>query len=79
MEYLYGLSMFQKNYSITNQNNIYNFVVEVINMDDDFIFKKAVIQSIKTNIGMTFYENFKQYVMKKYPIDSNIVILLCKF
>ena len=65
------------NHRICNVVNIYNFIIDILNnsSDDDRI---DTVQSIKTHIGLTFFDDFRQYVMRKYPYDDAIVRLLNK-
>lgn len=45
-------------------------------MDMDEAKKKEIVQMIKTNLGMSFFEGFKGYILKKYNIDNPLVKLL---
>lgn len=54
------------NYGITNNNNMYNFMISVMEtMNDEQ--KEKFIDNMKIHIGMTFYNNFKLYVFTKLP------------
>ena len=48
-----------------NINNIYNFIYDIIKMENNEEYKKKVITHIKKNIGITFYNDFISYCIKK--------------
>lgn len=54
------------NYGICNVNNIYNHMILTSEMLDDND-KKKYIESIKIQIGMSFYNDFKNYIFRKSP------------
>lgn len=82
-----SLSSLSTNYSIVNMPNLFNLLILII-LDTALeertkgrdIYRQHqeqdIVQMIKTNMGMTFYESFKQYVMKKYPLEHRIVRLV---
>lgn len=57
------------NYSVINANNMYNFLITVMeSLGDDE--KTKFIQNMKVNMGMTVTEQFKQYIFKKMPTST---------
>lgn len=73
---LYSLSSLSTNYTVSNLPNIYNLLISILSMDMDEAKKKEIVQMIKTNLGMSFFEGFKGYILKKYNIDNPLVKLL---
>lgn len=65
MESLISYMSFSAGYKMTNVNNIYNFIYDMIMLENDNEYKKKVVIMIKKNIGMTFYNNFMGYCIKK--------------
>jgi hypothetical protein len=65
MESLFSYMTFSAGYKMTNINNIYNFIYDMIMIENDDRYKHRVITMIKKNIGMTFYNNFMAYCIKK--------------
>jgi len=56
------------NYRLMNVNNIYNCLIDVLGgMPDDGEQRTQMLNSIKVQIGMTIYNDFKMYVFKKLP------------
>jgi hypothetical protein len=54
------------NYSVINANNLFNFLINVMeSLTDDQ--KTKFIENMKVNMGMTVTEQFKQYIFKKLP------------
>jgi hypothetical protein len=52
------------NYSIINKNNLYNFFISLMEgmtaeQNEEFI------KNMKINLGMTIYNQFKQYIFTK--------------
>lgn len=73
---LYGMSSLSNNYSLSNMPNIYNLFISILSINIEVQQKKEIVQLIKLHCGMTMYEGFKAYVMKKYSVDSEIVKLI---
>lgn len=68
MEYLKVLSYFNgTNYNVMNVNNTNNCFLEIMrNIEDDDIRNK-IIESIKINIGMKYFNQLKMYLYIKCP------------
>ena len=64
MNYLLSYMTSATNYKIQNINNVYNLIYDIIKLCDEEK-KKEIGELIKKDIGMTFYNNFKLYLMKK--------------
>ena len=76
MNILLNYTLSFTNYKMTNQNNLYNFIINIIEKEEDDENKiKFVLSSIKINIGMVFYTSFMSYVYKKLPKDHLIIKL----
>lgn len=59
------------NYSIYNNNNIFNLlIITMESMPNEA--RKLFIQNIKIYVGMTFLNDFKLYIFKKLP-DSELL------
>ena len=59
------------NYSLINTHNIYNLIIttlELIHDDQKAIF----INNIKMLMGLWFYNNFKEYFVRKFPDSPNM-------
>lgn len=63
----YFLDYFSKSagYKMQNMNNIYNFIYDIIKMENDEEYEERVLIQIKKNIGVTFYNDFMAYCIKK--------------
>lgn len=59
------------NYSITNQKNIFNFIISNLDIIPEEN-KERYITNIKINLGLTIYNAFKQYYITKCPSNSNV-------
>lgn len=58
------------NYKYINMPNVFNFIISMLenkNNDD----RKIIIDKIKINMGMTFYNEFQQYYIKKVDKPLN--------
>ena len=65
METLMNYMTFSAGYKMTNVNNIYNFIYDLIMLENEIAYKKKVLILIKKNMGMCFYNNFVSYIIKK--------------
>ena len=65
MNYLIDYLTHNTGYKMQNINNIYNFIYDIIKMENNEEYKKKVITHIKKNIGITFYNDFISYCIKK--------------
>ncbi len=54
------------NYKYQNMNNVYNFIYDITNENNEEEIEKA----IKKNIGLTFYEDYKTYLFRKNLISK---------
>jgi hypothetical protein len=54
------------NYNITNVNNLYNFIISIMDEQTEEQNQK-LIDSLLINMGRTFYKNFRQYLINKVP------------
>lgn len=73
---LYSMTSLATNYSVSNMPNIYNLLISILSTNIEIDKKKEIVQLIKLHCGMTVYDGFKAYVMKKYAVDAEIVKLL---
>jgi hypothetical protein len=65
MNYLFDYLTHNMGYKMQNINNIYNFIYDIIKMENNDEYKKNVIKHIKKNIGIKFYNDFIAYCIKK--------------
>jgi hypothetical protein len=67
MEFI--LSQFSKssNYLFQNNNNLYNFLINILNSLENKDDKKMILTSLRIHVGITFENNFKEYLLKKLP------------
>ena len=66
MNYLLNYINTASNYSVYNNNNIFNFlfiVMSGMNVDE----RKKFIEQMRLNVGLTFANDFKIYIFKKLP------------
>lgn len=63
------------NYNIVNVVNVFNLIISIlkITMPEDH---PMIIEEIKIQIGMTFFNKFREYVQKKYPFNHDYVKLV---
>lgn len=61
----YAMKKTSSPYSYVNVCNMYNLLYCVIKSADDEQKKKDFIEMIKLNMGMTFYNDFMAYLLKK--------------
>lgn len=59
------------NYSITNMNNLYNFILSLMNTMEDKD-KEDLIDKLILHLGRGFYKNFRKYVIEKLPNSEHI-------
>lgn len=64
MEYLLSTVSSVSNYKLYNSNNINNLIIELLlRQDKDGRIK--TIDACKLHIGMTFYDQLKEYINRK--------------
>ena len=59
------------NYGVTNTNNLYNFIISIMDMTPDEQ-KPALIDSLIIHLGRSFFKSFKIYVLDKTPDSPHI-------
>lgn len=57
------------NYSVTNMPNLYNFLISVLRIIKDENDRNFFIEEMRLELGITFFEGFRGYVLKKYPYE----------
>lgn len=68
----YALS--NSNYGVTNMNNLYNFILAVMdNLTEEQNVK--LVDSLILNLGKTFYKEFRLYIMTKIPTSKHLEII----
>ena len=62
------------NYSVTNMNNLYNFILAIMDgmEDKDRI---TLIDKLILYLGKSFYKNFRKYVIEKIPNSEHLVFI----
>lgn len=63
------------NYKVQNINNIYNLLISIISRSNE-AERKKILEDIRVTVGLTFYNDFKNYIFKKYPIEHELVKLV---
>jgi len=63
IDYVVGNS--KSPYGYQNLNNVYNFIYDMILIENNDEYKRRVLILVKKNIGITFYNNFISYCIKK--------------
>ena len=67
-------SLSSSNYGVTNMNNLYNFIISVLdNLNDDQ--KKELIDSLILHLGKTFYKEFRSYLITKVPDSKHLALI----
>ena len=69
INYFLNYTLKQSNYNIYNSNNIFNLFIEILESVDDEHKKKIILKS-KFIVGITFYEDLKNYLFKKNSNSS---------
>lgn len=72
LSYLWSSS----NYNITNVVNVYNTLINIIDITPELDNKKKIIKIIKLQLGITFYSSFRDYINHKYSSDDELFILV---
>lgn len=68
----YALS--NSNYGVTNMNNLYNFILSIMdNLTEEQNIK--LVDSLIINLGRTFYKEFRLYIMTKIPTSKHLEII----
>ena len=66
MDYILKSFIQYSGYRLQNTSNMYNFMYDIIQLQDNKESKEKIMNLIKQNIGITFYNDFSLYTMKKY-------------
>ena len=59
------------NYGVTNMNNLYNFLIAIMNDMSDKQ-KQEMIDSLIIHLGKNFFKSFKKYMIEKIPESEHI-------
>ena len=65
----YALS--NTNYGVTNMNNLYNFLISLMDILDEEQ-KKEMIDNLILHLGKTFYKDFRSYLITKVPNSKHL-------
>lgn len=68
----YALS--STNYGVTNMNNLYNFIISLMDILNEEQ-KQEMVDSIILHLGQSFYKGFRVYCLNKIPNSPHIQIL----
>lgn len=68
-----GYTKSLSNYSLVNKNNLFNFLISMMETLDDNQ-KTLFVKNMKINLGMTVFTQFKQYIFTKMS-DSPLLEL----
>lgn len=69
----YGILNYS-NYTFANTSNLYNFIISIFKITNEEDHKD-IIEALKIHLGMQIYENFKQYIFKKYNMNHQYIKL----
>lgn len=61
------------NYQLINIVNQYNFIISIMSIIDDDDKKDILLEQLKLHCGNKFYDNFRNYVIKKFGMKNNIL------
>lgn len=71
---LLSYTLSSTNYGVTNMNNMYNFIISVMDMNDEE--KNIVlIDSLILNLGRSFYKGFRAYMIDKIPTSKHLDLI----
>jgi hypothetical protein len=68
----YALSM--TNYSVTNINNLYNFILSIMDLLTEEQNQK-LIDSLILHLGRSFYKDFRTYIINKIPNSQHLSVI----
>jgi hypothetical protein len=63
------------NYSYINTNSLYNLFIATLKSSSEDQ-QRDLIENIKINLGMSWFDSFKTYALRKLPINHYVVKLL---
>ena len=53
------------NYGYMNVNNLYNFIYEIIEIQENEEDKERILKKMKIQVGLRFYNNYISYCNRK--------------
>jgi len=62
------------NYGVTNMNNLYNFILSILDVANDDQ-KQEIMDSLILHLGRTFYKDFRSYVIIKVPNSKHLSMI----
>lgn len=68
---IYNILSSNSNYTMMNMHNTYNFIIVSMDLLPEEN-KDKYISNIKLQMGITFYNNLREYIIKKIPDSTNI-------
>lgn len=68
----YALS--NTNYGVTNMNNMYNFIISLLDILNDEQ-KQEMLDSMILILGKSFYKDFRSYFITKVPNSKHLPII----
>ena len=71
MNIITGYLLGSSNYTIINYCNLFNLLIDILNHSTDEQIQQ-IINSIKINLGITIFNDFKTYLYRKLP-KSHII------
>jgi hypothetical protein len=69
----YALS--SSNYGVANMNNIYNFILSILDIVETDEKKEEIMDSLILHLGKTFYKDFRAYVITKVPKSKHLPVI----
>ena len=59
------------NYGVTNMNNLYNFILSLMDILNEEQ-KIELVDKLVLHLGRSFYKNFRTYSIKKLPNSEHL-------
>jgi len=66
-----GYTLSTTNYGVTNMNNLYNFIISVMDTMDEKQ-KEELLDKLIIHLGRNFYKEFRKYVITKIPKSDHL-------
>ena len=66
------------NYSVINMPCLYNLFIYVLKELKNEDERDKFLEECRLQMGITFYDNFRAYVLKKYPYGHELARLVNK-
>jgi len=69
-----GYALSNTNYGVTNMNNLYNFIISIMDtLTEDQ--NREMIDNLILHLGKTFYKDFRSYMITKVPNSKHLPLV----